>query len=90
LSVVSTSVVAESVTAVLLVRPTASALTVMVIVTESPEAMSPRSATTTPAFSETVPAGEALPLSKLVPTGSVSVVKTSSAVLGPLFVTTMV
>jgi len=90
LSLVSTSVVLESTVAVLLVGPTAIASTVMVIVTESPEAMSPRSATTTPAFSVTVPAGEALPLTKSVPSGSESVVKTSSAVLGPLFVTVMV
>jgi len=58
----STSVVDESVTAVLPVTPTAVASTVMVIVTELPETMSPRSATTTPAVLVTVPAGDALPL----------------------------
>jgi len=90
LSVVSTSEVTESTVAVLLVGPTATASTVMVIVTESPAAMSPKLATTTSAFEETVPAGEALPLTKSVPSGSESVVKTSSAVLGPLFVTVIV
>jgi len=86
LSVVSTSEVTESTDAVLLVGPTAMASTVMVIVTESPETMSPRSATTTPAVSLTEPC-VALPVVKLVPAGSVSVVKTSSASFGPLFVT---